>query len=182
MNTKRPAASLRCTQCDFCGNKYYAAKGINCRRNGFPVYLLCSPCYNWSIPKRKRNQAIELKGLIYRKRTTGRIASDMWLNSGPSRKTGQHNWMPAEKVEKTSLQWRCHMSPRLSITDRRSLPTIWTLGCACSFHFPTSKNQTQNALCSFTVRSNPTQSHGLIKSALLWRRQHGLNMLRSLND
>jgi len=39
------------TSCDMCGIKFYNSSKCNKRKNGYPMYLICQYCHDWSLPK-----------------------------------------------------------------------------------------------------------------------------------
>lgn len=69
------------SHCDMCGQCYYhAEKNLNKRRNGFPVYVVCDYCYNWSVPKKCRDRYKKLGGSKFPPVTSGKKFSKAWNN------------------------------------------------------------------------------------------------------
>ena len=78
---RAPVSKYYCTKCDFCETKYYhVAKKTNRRKNGYPVYLLCKYCHDWSIGKKNQKYAKVMEGEISEPKTSGKIFTKLWCN------------------------------------------------------------------------------------------------------
>lgn len=70
----------RQSNCDFCHQVYYAGKSQNKKKNGFPVFLLCEHCFNWSLAKKDKKYAKILKGNFFKTVPSGKSFSEIWTS------------------------------------------------------------------------------------------------------
>lgn len=101
---------IRESKCDFCNNIYYHKSGVNKRRGGYPVYMLCQFCYDWSLPKRmKRAEACSakvLQGSLYKPATSGKKFSQSY---NKTYKTTHRKVIGAETSERQQSASKEHM-------------------------------------------------------------------------
>lgn len=77
---KHQVKSLKKSRCDMCRITYYCDTVANKRTHGYPLYLLCHQCYEWSIPKRMRIVSKKLQGSISKPPTSGKKFNASWNN------------------------------------------------------------------------------------------------------
>jgi hypothetical protein len=98
--------------CDFCRQTYFNDhKRENKKKNGFPLYLLCQHCYDWSLPKKSRKLGVArvLKGSPSKQKHSGEAFSKSW--SSAYRRSGNASETvvtkdpeDGEKVEKEEVE------------------------------------------------------------------------------
>lgn len=92
------------TSCDLCHvTTYYADKGANKRKQGFPLYLVCQHCFDWSISRKYRPYARVLHGTIEKPPTSGKSFSTNWkshykIHGARPQQSGKMEESAVEKV------------------------------------------------------------------------------------
>ena len=68
------------TDCDMCKQSFYSETRCNKKKNGYPAYLVCTYCYDWSIPRTRKDMAKVIKGSATLPAKSGKSFSKSWTS------------------------------------------------------------------------------------------------------